>query len=181
MAVTNRSAWAPEERAEYEAMLAKVVEETTSTSDRLDLFQGLLADALQAHRYWANDILRSCARHGAASEIKRYQDRARAQVASEGRVVSLPAYQGTKVRTPDGREMHQRDLIETWTWKQIAEKRRESLKARKIYADKTMHCDELLVLRKLRPDAKSPTEAATMLGTTVDDFLSGKWEAGKTA
>lgn len=172
MAATNRNAWAQEERAEYETLLRKVVTEATTTPDRLDLFQGLLADAIQAHRYWAHDIQRACARRGAASEIKRYLDRIRTGVASEDRVVSLPAYQGTKIRTVDGEEIHLRDLIEAWSWTQIVDKRAELLKARRVFTDKTAHCDRLLVLRELCPDATSPAEAAKKLGTTVDDFLA---------
>lgn len=174
----NRASWSPDERAEYESILRDVVNATSDTTQRLDLYAELLVDAVQAQRYWAIDVQRANARHGAAAEIKRYQDRqaTHALVSHDGRVLNLPAIQGTKVRTDAGDECHQRELIEVWTWAQIVEKRAEAIRARRVYADKIAHYDRLLVLREMCPGSVSPADAAERLGIVLEEFLGGVGE-----
>lgn len=55
----SRFTWAPEERSEYDELLAEVVASGTETSHRLDVFESMLADAIQAGRFWARDVERS--------------------------------------------------------------------------------------------------------------------------
>lgn len=168
----NRNAWEPEERAEYDALLAEVVATTNKTKARLDLFERKLNDAVQAHRAWARDVERHCIRGGLAKEIKAFQDRNRAQVAHNGRVLNLPKVQSTLARNEESGEVfYQRELIELWDWQQIADKRTEALKARQGYSEKVAHYDRLLALRDLCPDAKNPRDAATTLGLNLDEFL----------
>lgn len=168
----NRAAWSPEERDEYDELLAQVVASTTDTTARLDLMERLIQDAVQAHRFWASDVERAARRDGFAGEIKRYQDRNRALVASEtGRVLNVPRVQGTVGRREDGQTFHQRALIELWTWEQIATKRAEAIRAQRLYGDKVAHYDKLLALRDLCPDSATPADAARQLGINLDDWL----------
>lgn len=168
----NRNAWGSEERAEYDALLAEVVAATNKTPARLDLFERKLNDAIQAHRPWAREVERHCVRNGLAKEIKAFQDRNRAMVAHNGRVLNLPKVQSTLVRDEESGEVfYQRELIELWTWEQIADKRTEALKARQGYTEKVAHYDRLLALREMCPDASTPAEAAKALGLNLDEFL----------
>lgn len=168
----NRKGWDAEERAEYDRMLADVVAATSETSERLDLFEQLLTDAVQAQRLWAADVERSCVRAGLAKEIKNYQDRTnRAMVAYNGAVLNLPKVQGTVSRSTTGEAYHQRELIELWSWQQILDKRAESLRSIRHYDSKIAHYDRLLALREMCPDASSPADAARLLGLNLDDYL----------
>jgi hypothetical protein len=168
----NRSSWSPEERDEFDALLARVISSSTNTTDRLDLMEQLMGDAIQAQRYWASDVDRAARRYGYASEIKKYQDRNRVLVASgTDRVLSLPRIQGTIARNEEGDAYHQRELIELWTWEQILEKRAEAIRARRLHADKVAHYDRLLALRDQCPDSTSPADAARQLGINLDSWL----------
>jgi len=168
----NRNAWEPEEKAEYDALLAEVVAATNRTPARLDLFERKLNDAIQAHRPWAREVERHCVRSGLAKEIKAFQDRSRAMVAHNGRVLNLPKVQSTLVRNEESGEVfHQRELIELWNWDQIVEKRAEALRARRGYTEKIAHYDKLLALREMYPEANTPAEAAKALGLNLDEFL----------
>jgi hypothetical protein len=174
----NRGMWSPEERAEHDAMRRRCLEEAT-TPDALDLYEGLINDAIQAHRFWAMQLYRSNHRHGAASDLKRFQDQARRlkRRSPDGRVVSLPAYQGTKVRSAKGDGVHVRGPIERWSRVQITEKREDEIQACRRHTDRTALCDDLLHLLDLCPEAKTPDEAARRLGTTVEAFLRSREES----
>lgn len=172
MSVINRSAWSPEEQEEYEELLAAVTASGRESSARLDVFERLLADAIQAHRPWAREVERACLRGGMGKEISRYQGRMRALVAHDGRVLNEPRIQSRKVRTADGATVDQRELIELWTWEQIAEKRVEAIRMRGSYDDKIAHYDRLLALRVLAPDSVTPTEAAAVLDVDLDEYLA---------
>jgi hypothetical protein len=169
----NRNTWSPEERKEYDNVLARVVGCSKNTPDRLDLFERLLNDAIQAHRMWARDVERAIRRDGLGAEIRRYQDRNRAMVSYNGEVLNLPRVQSTKVRKPTGEVVYQRELIELCTWDQLAEKRREALHSKATYSAKVAHYDKLLALHDLCPEAKTPAEAAAKLEITVDGWLAG--------
>lgn len=173
MSIIDRAAWSPEEREEFDELLAEVVAATRDTTDRLNLADKLLNDAIQAHRPWASEVEASCRREGLGREIKRYQDRQRVAVAYDGRILSVPAVQARKVVADDGVVTYQRELIELWTWDQLFEKRGEAIKAQATYSEKVAHYDRLLALRVLAPDSKSPSEAAQQLGIELDAWLAG--------
>lgn len=167
----NRAAWSPEERAEYDALLAEVVAASTKTAERLDLMDSKITDAVQAHRPWATEVLRAARRSGFSAEIRRHQDQHRVPVAYDGRVLSVPAVQARRVVDESGVAGYQRELIELWTWDELREKRREAVKAATTYTEKVAHYDRLLMLGELAPEAKSPAEAATALGVDLADWL----------
>jgi hypothetical protein len=169
--VIDRAAWSPEERAEFEALLAEVCDASRDTTGRLNLMEALINDAIQAHRPWATEVQRSARREGYAREIKRHQDRQRAMVAYDGRVLSVPAVQARKVVDADGAVSYQRELIELWSWDELEAKRREAVQAARTYTDKIAHYDRLLILRELAPDAATPAEAAEQLGLDLGEWL----------
>jgi hypothetical protein len=168
----DRNAWSPEEREEYEALLAEIVEATKDTTDRLDLFEHKLLDAVQAHRPWASEVERACRRFGMGKEIARFEARNRALVSHDGRVLSLPAVQARKSVSASGEVSFQRELIQLWTWDEITAKRTEALKAQRTYSDKVAHYDRLLALKVLAPDSTTPSDAADQLGLDIDEFLA---------
>lgn len=168
----DRAAWSPEERDEYEDLLAEVCNASKDSTERLDLFEEKLADAQNAQRGWAFSVSSSCRRFGLGKEITRFEDRNRALVSHDGRLLSVPRVQARRVVAPTGEVTYQRELIEVWTWEQIAEKRAEAIQARRSYTDKVAHYDRLLALRDLCPQSTSPAEAAAELGWDLDEYLA---------
>jgi hypothetical protein len=171
----NRNAWSAQEKDEYEDLLADICNASNDTSERLDLFEDRLTDAVQAHRQWALDVARACRRAGLGKEISRFEDRNRALVSFDGEVLSVPRTQSRKVKVA-GEVTYQRELIVVWTWDEISEKRAEVIKAARAYTVKVQQYDRLLALRILAPAAGSPVEAADALGLDLDEYL-GKSEA----
>lgn len=168
----DRAAWSPEEREEYEDLLAEIAAQTNDSRERLDVFERKLLDAIQAHRPWASEVERACRRFGMGKEISRFEARNRALVSHEGRVLSLPAIQSRRIAVADGTVTYQRELIELWTWQQIEQKRTEALTAQRTYDDKVAHYDRLLSLHVMSPESTSPADAAERLGLDLDEFLS---------
>jgi hypothetical protein len=166
----SRSAWDPKEREEYDALLAEVCAATTDSTERLDLFEQKLADAIQAQRPWAGDVARACRRFGLGKEITRHEGRSRALVSYLGDILSVPSVQARRV-TVDGVNHYQRELIYVWTWDELIEKRAEALRSRRTYTANIQLYDRLLALRELSPDAASPADAATSLGLDLDEWL----------
>lgn len=168
----NRALWSPQEREEYDDLLAEICNTTPDTSERLDIFEDKLTDAVQAHRQWALDVSRACRRAGLAKEITRFEDRNRALVAFDGQLLSVPRTQSRKVVVA-GEVTYQRELITVWTWDQLAEKRTDVIKAARAYTAKVQQYDRLLALRVMAPGAGSPAEAADQLGLDIDEYLGG--------
>lgn len=168
----DRAGWPPAERDEYETVLAEVVDTTSVAAERIDALEVRLADAIQAHRPWANEVERACRRFGLGKEITRFEDRSRAMVSYDGQVMNLPAKQSRRVVAANGGVAHQRELIELWSWDEIAAKRAESLHARRTYDAKVAHLDRLLALREMAPAASTPDEAARLAGIDIETWLA---------
>lgn len=167
----DRAGWSPEERAEYEELLAEIVQATKDSRERIDLLEHRLLDAVQAHRPWANEVDRACLRQGLGQEIRRFEDRRNtALVSHDGRLLSVPATQSRRVSTPDG-EVYQRELIEVWTWAEIEVKRVEAIRTRRTYDAHIRHYDLLLALHVRCPESTSPADAATRLGLDLEQYL----------
>ncbi len=167
----NRAAWSPEERAEFDELLAEVIAASTSTAERLALMDAKVLDAVQAHRPWATEFIMAARREGYAREISRHQGRQRVTVAYDGRVLSVPAVQARRVVDESGVTGYQRELIELWTWDELREKRREAVKASTTYTEKVAHYDRLLMLGELAPGSETPAEAAAALGVDLGEWL----------
>lgn len=89
----SRAHWSPDDRDEYEALLEKSFTAGSSSHERIDAYEALLADAVQAHRPWARDVERENQRQGANREVTAYGKRREPKVrlAYNGRVISKPA------------------------------------------------------------------------------------------
>lgn len=170
MRAIDRNAWSPEERDEYEELLAEVVNASNDTTERLDLLETKLADAQQAHRPWAFSVARQCQRFGLGKEITRFQDRNRALVSFDGRLLSMPSVQSRRVEV-DGVATYQRELIVLWTWEELRSKRREAIRSSETYTAKVNHYDRLLALAEKAPGTATPAEAADVLGLDLDEYL----------
>ncbi len=168
----NKTTWSPKERQQYEALLAEVVAHSKDTAKRMDLFEKRIAEARKANKTWARDCERAAMREYAASEIKLYQDRIRAMVAHDGRILNVPKVQDRRVRDTSGGVVHQRELIELFTWDQILAKRLTDLRSQRHFSDRVAAWDKLLALRDLCPDASTPAEAARLLCISLDDYLA---------
>jgi hypothetical protein len=96
----RRAGWSPEDSKEYETALIEAFESGTTTTERIDALEVILADAVQAHRPWARDIEREALRGGLNKLIVEYGKRRQPDVvlAYNGRVISKPRRQGVVVR-----------------------------------------------------------------------------------
>lgn len=163
--------WSADERAEYEALMSRVLAATETTRERVDLMEDLVTDAIQAHRFWASDVERESRRAGYAARIKRHEkERETVLVSYEGRLLSKPRVIGT-TRRIDGHPVAVQGLIEVMTWDELEAKRADYLVQIRAYDVNIATIDRLLALRDLAPGAATPEEAATSIGTTVDEWL----------
>jgi hypothetical protein len=166
----DRNAWSPQERDEYEDLLAEVCNATTDTRERLDLLEEKLNDAQQAQRGWAYSVSAQCRRFGLGKEISRFQARNRALVSFDGQLLSMPQVQSRRVQVA-GEITYQRELIVLWTWKELLDKRGEAIRASDTYTAKVGHYDRLLALKERAPGTATPAEAADVLGIDLDEYL----------
>jgi hypothetical protein len=129
-----------------------------------------LNDAQQAQRGWAYSVSAQCRRFGLGKEISRFQDRNRALVSFDGRLLSMPSVQSRRVEAA-GEVTYQRELIVLWTWDELVTKRGEAIRASDTYSAKVGHYDRLLALQVRAPGTATPTEAADQLGIDLDEYL----------
>lgn len=61
----------PDERVEYEALMAEVLAEAKRSGDRTELLLDKLRDAEQANRSWATRLLDDYCRDGASKDVRR--------------------------------------------------------------------------------------------------------------
>lgn len=167
----NTSSWSPEERAEWDDLLEQVTQETESTGDAVDMLKGLVRDAVQAQRFWANDIEDAALRTGLRSLINAYKKRHRVFVSYRGELLNKARAIGVKHVAEDGSTWHAQPLIDVMTWDQIREKRRAYLAQLRAYTSNVAEMDQLLALQEMCPGAVTPQEACEQLGTTVDEYL----------
>jgi hypothetical protein len=160
-----------EERVAFEALMDEACAEQTSTRLRVAAFLHKLADAIQAHERWAEVVSDECAARGAASLIKAHlKAKSRVLVAYNGTLVAKPTIVGVRRHGPVG-EFVQQELIYVLTWDELRQKKKEYLTAVGAYNANAAMVDLLLALHDLAPDAATPVEAATHLGTTVEAWL----------
>jgi len=163
--------WSEEERAEYEVLMARVLAESEAMVERVDLMDQLVQDAVQAHRFWASEVEQESRRAGYAARIKRYEkERHTALVSYQGTLLTKPRVIGT-TRRVEGRAVAVQTLFDAMTWDELAAKRADYLVQIRAYDANVATIDRLLALRDLAPDAMTPEQAATAIGTTVDTWL----------
>jgi hypothetical protein len=166
----NDRTWSPQDRAEYDAMVASVVQTERTTEARVNLYEKLTADARQAHRFWAGEIDRDARRTGYREQIKRWMKRNRVLVSFDGRMVSKPRVVG--IRQSQGEESYDvQALLDALTFDEIEAKRREYLRQVNVYTDNVALMDRLLALRDMAPTATTPAEACALLDLDFDEYL----------
>jgi DNA mismatch repair ATPase MutS len=167
----NQKAWSPDERAEYEKLLSEVVNEKTTSRDRIDAMERKVLDAIQARRRWAREVERHATLLGYGSLIRSYLDRIRIPYVRNGNRVVKPRIIGVRRKSTDGTVADQQVLIDIATFDELREKRAAYLRQIKSYSDSVALADRLLALADLVPNAANPREAAKLLGTTVEAWL----------
>jgi hypothetical protein len=167
----NFKNWSPEERDEYDAMLAEIVTSATDSGERADLMEAKMRDAIQAQRFWANDAEYHACRVGYLAQIKSYLKRNRLLFSYEGLLISRPRVVGTKSVSESGETVHIQALIETLTFDELRQKRLEYLRQIRAYDENLALVDRLLALADMCPEASSPIDALKMLDLTVEDYL----------
>lgn len=168
----NRSAWTPEERDEFDAIVAESVESSVNQAIRTNYFLARIRDAEQAQRFFAADVLHDAERRGAASILKAaLKANTTVLVSHEGKVLTKPRMIGTQRRDLDGRTYSEQTLFDYMTWDELVAKRREYLRQIDSYDANVATVDKLLALRDLAPEAINPISAVQMLGTTLERWL----------
>lgn len=168
----KHASWSPDDNAEFDALMQAVVSEATSTGDRVEAMAEKIADARQAHRFWAGDIDREALRTGYASQIKSWLKRNRVLFAYHGAVLSKPRVIGRRSRSGEGSASFEQALIEAFTFDELRTKRHEYIDQIRAYTENIALIDRLLALADLVPGATSPVEACEQLGITVESWLN---------
>lgn len=165
--------WSAADREEYEAACTEAWAAGTSTRERGEAFRALVADAVQAHRSWACHLMRIFAERGAQAELKSWRKASQpvAVVAYNGQVLSRPRVVGFQQRDAEGHGYVVQELFDLIPFAKIEEKVTEYQRQVGAYRENLALARRLLELRDAVPDALTPADAASRLGTTVDAWL----------
>lgn len=165
-----------DQRNEWHTMMDEALDDPSASTNtaRAELLFEKLRDAEQAHRPWAQKIIRDCVIRGLARCLSQRNDaRNRVLVAlPRGRSVERKARRGVRVAAPDGRTVHQQKLIHDLTWDEVEALHADlSRQLGSLSDSRTM----IAGLRKLKvqcPDSTGPGDAARRLDTTLEQFLA---------
>lgn len=149
-------------------MMSDVLHSTTVSRDRNRLLVERVNDAIQAHRSWAKDLLEDMINRGAGSIIRAEIKKDVVLVDVDGRVLAKSRTVGTKRPTAHGM-YDQQVLLETLTWDELADKRRQWKQQEDTYADNVRIADKLMSLRT--KGVRTPQEALDQIGVSLDQFL----------
>lgn len=158
--------WSPEECAEYEALVEEAFAHSTNITERTRYFLRGVEDAMQASRFWANDIMQTIKWRGAQSVVK-----AEERVIVQVRDRALPGTVGAGVRRADGEVEQMRLPWEELTRDQLREAR--IVYAKQSYAAnmKVATCAALDDLMKAHPSARTVGEALRESGADLQSYL----------
>lgn len=169
----------PEEREEYDALLAeagfddnKQVRETAEIGGRM---RRLLEDAEQAGKSWARWIIEDDQESGHADRFKKWRkarERVRVYDPRSGTLTSRPAAQSVKHRRSDGHEAHQLTLWREMDWTQLQEMLESSYQRIRSDRINAATAQKLLSLRERAPGTSGPLEACELLGLDFDSYLA---------
>jgi hypothetical protein len=171
----RRAGWSPQDCKEYDTALIEAFESGTTTAERIDALEVILADAVQAHRPWARDIEREALRDGLNKFIVEYGKRRQPDVvlAYNGRVISKPRRRGVVIRLDEtGERAYQQELFEDMTWVQF-----RSLLDNRVSQINSI-AEELRVLRRIDqlrqrwPNSAGVAEALHLQGCSLDEWLA---------
>lgn len=166
-------AWSQEDRDEYNAACAEAWASGDSTGSRGRRLHEVIADAVQAHRPWALDLLRQFCERGAQAELKAWRKATfpMTAVSHDGRLISKTRVVGVERHHDDGGRYVTQALFDLMTFAEIEQKVRDYQSQVRAYGDNIDVARRLLKLRDLAPDAATPADAAASLNTTVDAWL----------
>lgn len=165
--------WSQQDRDEYSQACAEAWASADSTGDRGRRLNELVADAVQAHRPWAVDLLRQFCERGAQAELKSWRKTTfpLTAVSHDGRVLSKTRVVGVERQDDDGARYVTQALFDLMSFAEIEQKIRDYQSQVRAYGDNIDVARRLLKLRDLVPEAETPAEAVSRLGTTVDAWL----------
>lgn len=172
----NRNAWSADGRAEHDLIVEEAWRSSSAQADRADTYLSLLRDGEQAQRFFATDCLHDALLRGVQGQLKRewrrIQNGAKLPVSYEGTRVDTDRVLGVVTRDGGGRPVRTQTLFDYCTRDQIEGKIREFAGNVKAYKAKLKAALRAIDLLDRVPEATTPAEAATALGTTVEAFLA---------
>lgn len=171
----SHESWGPEEHAEYDAMIDRVLAGSENTTERARLLLAELDGAEQAHRYWAGDIAREIAHAGARNLVTREAKARvpRVPVALDGVPIgTVSRVIGIRTRTDEGKTTYVQSLFEYVTFDELRQKLEE------IALDIAGQRRNLSAVQRLlalegRAAGSTPHEVCHSLGITVEEWLAG--------
>lgn len=181
----RREQLSPEERQEYDALLADAGlrgDGTRRESHEIGpRMHRLLQDALQAGRTWAGWTLADDAEAGHLARFKSWdKTRNRVRVFVGGnRIVPRSAVVGVLRRRDDGSMGHQQALYDELTWAEL-EQHLSLAQAQMSSARITVAtAQRLLALREHAPTAIGPAQACVLLGLDMKAYLAGEQDIAR--
>lgn len=170
----SRRGWSDDDRVEFETLVSEALSERVVAARR-DVFLAGLDDGVQAHRIWALDTLREIRDTGADRILKREHDNRepRIPVSRDGAVLGdVPRILGVRRRSANGSTQHERTLFDYMTFDELRQKLAEFTLQVRAYERDLHLIIRLLALQSEAPDAKTPADACTTLGTSVEQWLA---------
>lgn len=166
----------PEERAEYQTLLAEVLGDSHEVdADMVGRYRELLIDASNAQRAWADFVLDAAQLDGLRNDLKRKVKRESiALVDYHGKPVGVATRVGVPKRASSGKSRYVQTLFSAVSWDELAEwldminGQIQTLLINRHVAQR------LIGLREQFPDTLGPGEACGRLGTTVEQFLAAE-------
>jgi hypothetical protein len=171
----NRNAWSDEDKAEHDLICHESVQISPSTAGRTEAYLSRLRDAEQSHRYFALDCLQAAVHDGAAKQLKAWQDRqrqGRIAVRFDGKDISKRRIIGATAVDDEGNSFATQTLFDFMTREQLQEKVREYAINIEAFKTNLYTAVRLLELMDHAPGAATPAEAARVLGTSLEDYLT---------
>jgi hypothetical protein len=171
----SHESWGPQEQAEYDAMIERVLAASSNSTERARLLLSELDAGEQARRFWAGDIAREIAHDGARQLITRE---------AKGRVPRIAVSQdgvpigkvhrviGTRTRTDEGKTAYVQTLFDYLPFDSLREK------ADEIALDIAGNRRNLVTVNRLldldgRAEGDCPADVCRSLGITVEAWLTG--------
>lgn len=172
----NRNAWTADDRAEHDLICYEAWHRSTAQNVRTDAYLALLQDAEQAHRYFAMDCLNTATRTGAANQLKAWNNRQRPNVVAvsyKGDELSKRRSIGSSLVDEEGNRLPTQTLFDYMTREQLEQKANEYATNIRAYRSNLHVIVRLLDLMDEAPGAATPADAASTLGTSLEDYLAG--------
>jgi len=165
----------PEEREEWDGMLADALEKSGGQSDQtaIDFVESAIGQAERAGRLWPELLRRQWDREGMRVALVQYaKAQATVLVAHDGKLIGKTARRGVRVTAPSGRRVWQQTLFHQMTWPEFYQWRainRNQIEALEINAGMAA---KIADLHSQAPDSMGPQDACVALGTSLEEVLA---------